>query len=97
LGVRFQETQQELNTALSNNSKLTLENNRLTAQSTTLISSLETTKAKNAELTASLSEAKNKYDFEMSTLRRSHSGIQRDRSDLQRHVDELRLELQKRP
>lgn len=97
LGVRFQETQQELNTALSNNSKLTLENNRLTAQTTTLISSFETTKAKNAELAASLSEAKNKYDFEMSTLRRSHSGIQRDRSDLQRHVDELKLELQRRP
>ena len=95
--VRSQEIQGELSAAMAEISRMTAENTRLNAQTTSLTAALETTKAKNAELTTSLSEAKNKHEFEMSSLRRAHSGIQRDRSDLQRHVDELKMELSKRP
>src|SRR5271169_4666951 len=95
--LRGQEIQSQLNAAVTDVSKYTIENTRLLAQTTTLTTAVEALKAKNVELSTNLAEAKTKHESEMSSLRRAQAGLQRDRSDLQRHVDELKIELTKRP
>ena len=95
--LRGQEILNQLNAAMADVSKYTIENTRLLAQTTTLTTAVESLKVKNVELSTNLAEAKTKHESEMSSLRRAQAGLQRDRSDLQRLVDELKIELTKRP
>jgi hypothetical protein len=95
--LRNQELQNQFTTAAADASKYGTENTRLLAQTTSLTTAVETLKLKNAELSANLADAKTKQESEISSLRRSQASLQRDRSDLQRHVDELKLELMNRP
>ena len=94
--LRGQQIQTELNTAMSDLSKFTTENTRLVAQTASLTTAIESLKLKNADLSTSLTDTKSKHEGEISSLRRAQAGLQRDRSDLQRHVEDLKLELSKR-
>lgn len=95
--LRGQELQNQLNSEMTDSSKLQSENARLVAQVTTLTTALDSLKVKNVELSTKLSEARAKHEGEMSALRRAQAGLQRDRSDLQRNLDELKIELSRRP